>query len=116
MSQEHNLPTSINILGTWVKIKYVDNIPSENYYLHGIFEADKNQITIRIADSATMYKTLIHEMMHGVFAYSGLGQVIDEKQEEAICCAIEWLEKLFYLKSKAGFVRFRDSKRRVQPK
>ena len=114
MSQEYNLPASINILGHWVKIKYVDNIPSENDYLHGIFEVDKNQITIRIADSVTMYKTLIHELMHGIFAYSGIGQIIDEREEEAICCTIEYLEKLFYLKPKTRYIRLRNSKRRVR--
>lgn len=104
--QQFDLPVKINILGNWVTIKYVDHIPSDNDFIHGIFELEKSRITIRISHADEMYKTLVHEITHAIFAYSGLGQVINERQEEGICCAFEYFTKLFHLRKSRGFIKF----------
>lgn len=96
---EMRLPSSINILGTWVKIHYVRHIPAakNEEYVHGLFEIDRNLITIAITTPEEMYKTLLHEIMHALLAYSGIGQLLNVKTEEAICSVAENYGKLFRL-------------------
>jgi len=102
------LPTSVNTLGTWVKVKYQKEIPShDGEYLHGLFIPDENKIIIRIERPEQMYMTLVHEICHAFFYYSGLGQTINEKQEESICCLFENLTKIFVINRAARYTRFK---------
>lgn len=114
---ELDLPTAINVLGTWVKINYVNEIPSHSdEYLHGIFEIEKDKITIRITNAEDMYRTLIHELSHAFLAYSGVGQVLNERYEESICCLFENFTKIFSIRRKARCIRWKRRRKSVQPK
>lgn len=107
MDKDLKLPSSINLLGHWVKIKYVHDIPgSQDEYVHGNFILETNTINIRITNADDMYKTLVHECFHAMLAYSGLGQVLDEKTEEGLCCLSEYFTKLFSLR-KSGYIRWK---------
>ena len=104
---EINLPRSIQVLGTWVKIVYVHEIPSaSDEYLHGIFELEKDKITIRITNAQDMYRTLIHELTHAFLAYSGVGQVLNERYEESICCLFENFTKIFTVNIASRSIRW----------
>jgi hypothetical protein len=110
MVEDLKLPSSINILGHWVKISYVDDIPgSREELVYGLFELEKNKITIKKSNPEEMYRTLIHEISHALFGYSGLGQVLNGKQEEAICCLTEYFTKLFTMR-KTNAIRWRKTR------
>lgn len=109
-----NLPTGISVLGTWVKVLFTDDIPSNNdEYLHGMFEPAKNKITIRKDTPEEMYRTLIHELVHAHLHYSGVTQVFNERYEESLCCLLENFTKIFTINSASRYVRWKKARKRA---
>lgn len=96
---------SINILGRAVKIKPVgrhelaeaaDVEPDRDGSLEAYFDPFNNTIYIYKGLDAEGYKhTLLHEIVHAYFCLSGMTELLEEKQEEAICMLLENMLPLF---------------------
>ena len=83
-----------NILGRQIEIVVVPDGDlskmADQEHCLGLYQGD----TIYLASSLTgeaKKRVLMHELVHVVFAVSGLTNLIDDKLEEAICDALESL-------------------------
>ena len=99
-------PTSIQIMGEWIKVRYLDEIPGDEY-IHGDYNNDKNLIRIRIQDGPTMAKTLLHEICHCIFKKSGWSEELGDRTEEALCQLLESVSLIYSLKQGKGNIRWR---------
>lgn len=81
-----NKPKMIWVLGHAVRVSFLPHDPDATQL--GEFDADAKHITIM--DSPNWYTTFIHERAHAVLHFSGIGQLLDEKIEEAIVTAIAY--------------------------
>lgn len=95
---EFKVPKHISIAGRKVRIILDPHSDDHGRYYH-------MQKTIIIdPEKEDPHATLIHEMMHAALAAGGLTEMLDERLEEAICCAAELLApslRLYVPKRKA---------------
>jgi hypothetical protein len=113
LEQDLDLPRAINILGTWVTVKVVKEIKqqsSDDEVVWGIFEYDKDTITIKRASYSEMKRVLFHEATHAILAYSGLSEVIPNDIEEALACVSEYNAKLYDI-SRSPFTKYRKKRK-----
>ena len=104
------LPSSIRILGRWIKIIYKPEITEGKYELHGYYSAAKK--TIYIAEDQTeeeMMVTLIHEIGHCLVDLTYHSETFTRKQEETLCRIIENYSEFFYLKPNSPNIRYRKA-------
>jgi hypothetical protein len=82
---EFKVPKHVNIAGRKIRIILDPHSDDHGRYYH-------MQKTIIIdPEKEDPHASLIHEMMHAALAAGGLTEILDEKMEEAICCAAELL-------------------------
>lgn len=102
------VPSAINVLGEWVKIRYVDEIESDqNELIYGEYRNDHNLIIIRKGDPDVMAKTLLHELGHALFAKSGWSDKLGHATEEALCVLLENLSQIYFLNGGKKRIRWR---------
>ena len=79
----------VMILGVKVRIKYMSKLmcETEDEPLDGAFCA--STMTIFISTKSDMHATLLHECGHAFLAISGVNQMLNDKLEESIVCALE---------------------------
>ena len=77
-------PSKISILGQEIKIVYKD-ILDDNCC--GLFHPDTMDIEIK--KDKYWRSTLIHEIIHAILCISGATELVTDKIEEALVCAIE---------------------------
>jgi len=69
----------------------IDKIAEDTEIL-GYFSGASQTIYINNTLTGIRYKeALYHELMHAILSFSGVNQLLDPKQEEAICTAAETL-------------------------
>jgi hypothetical protein len=90
---EFKVPKHVTIAGRKIRIILDPHSDDHGRYYH-------MQKTIIIdPDKEDPHASLIHEMMHAALAAGGLTEILDEKMEEAICCAAELLAPCLKLHS-----------------
>ena len=100
------LPDQVQILGSWIDIKYVDEIPgSGEFTTFGDFCEVDNLIRIVDDTPENMAAILLHEIVHAMFARSALGKIIAEDHEEAVCKLLETLSGIYTLKKDSKLLR-----------
>jgi hypothetical protein len=78
----------INILGVKVKIKYTSKVMyDDDTELHGCYCHETK--TIHVSLHSDVNATILHEILHGILAISGAGNLINMKTEETIVSSIE---------------------------
>lgn len=108
--EQMKLPHAISILGEWIKIKYVEDIPHDSKFIHGDYNDDENLIRIRMNNPDFMAKALLHELMHALLTKSGWADKLGEDTEESLCRLVEHLSLIYYLKLEGGRVKCRIHK------
>ena len=79
-----NIPKKLMVLGIETPIEI---IKMKNF---GEWDGNEEKIQLNNANNDQHFKrTLLHEIFHAALAYSGLGETLDEKQEEALCRLVE---------------------------
>ncbi len=66
---------------------------------HGLYIHDLKRIELN-PNSKEPVETLLHECIHAALAVSGLGEVLGDKIEEAVCRAVETVAPNIYFKVK----------------
>lgn len=79
-------PTSINILGHDITIKYADCIGEEDDCIGCYYDESK---LIIIKKHRNWKCTLLHELMHAALTISGTSHRINLKDEENLCVLFE---------------------------
>lgn len=74
------------VLGHQITVSFLPHDPDADQL--GEFDAEKKHVTIM--DSPNWYATFLHERVHAILHFSGVGQLLDEKIEEAIVTAIAY--------------------------
>ena len=82
---EFKVPKHVTIAGRKIKIILDPHSDDHGRYYH------MGKTIIIDPEKEDPHATLIHEMMHAALAAGGLTEILDEKLEEAICCAAELL-------------------------
>lgn len=82
---EFKVPKHVNIGGRKIKIVLDPHSDDHGRYYH------MGKTIIIDPEKEDPHASLIHEMMHAALAAGGLTEILDEKLEEAICCAAELL-------------------------
>ena len=92
------LPTEIPIMGQIVKISYQEELDLDGEELAGACMAGDNLIMISTTEHETekeILKTLGHELVHFVWAKSGLTHILGEHEEPCTVSIEENLLPLF---------------------
>lgn len=94
MSSKHDWkgPKTLKIAGRTIKVKQDLDCDDHGRYYH------MQKLIIIDPDKEDPHASLIHEAMHAALAAGGLTEILDEKLEEAICCAAELLAPNIYWK------------------
>ena len=86
--------SSIDLFGEKYKIRYVDNIPSDDGYVYGQYNRVKGLIEVALLDDEgkplskeTVRISLLHEIMHAIFS---AGQYREQNDNEPL---VEWCAK-----------------------
>lgn len=88
---EFKVPKHVTIAGRKIKIVLDPHSDDHGRYYH------MQKLIIIDPDKEDPHASLIHEMMHAALAAGGLTEILDEKMEEAICCAAELLAPVLKL-------------------
>ena len=105
------MPTSVQILGKWIKVIYKPEIKDGKEDLHGYYETSSKTIVIGLDQSEEeMMVTLIHEMGHCLVDLTSHTETFTRKQEETMCRIIENFSDFFYLKPSSSKIRYRKQK------
>lgn len=100
MSSKFVAPKSLVIGGKRVKVVMKDELRSdEGHGAFGLFSDGLIEIS-KETPQDEMVATLLHECIHAALAISGVGEILDNKVEEAICRAVELIAPNIYFKSK----------------
>jgi len=83
--EKKSRPSVVHILGHEVKISYHRKLGGGAY--QGLFFGEQRRI--KVVANKNWQDTLIHEILHGIFYYSGHGTKLGDKDEEAIVVALE---------------------------
>jgi hypothetical protein len=78
------LPTTIRVLGAPHKIEWESQALAEGDY----GDYDEHEHVIRIGNRRVAVTT-VHELTHAILNVSGLSSILDDKQNEAVCAAME---------------------------
>lgn len=81
-------PKYINILGIPFEIKFVKKVDKDD----SMGECDSTSRVIKIkkdTNNEIIESTLLHEIIHGVLAISGVSSGLSEKKEEMLTVALE---------------------------
>lgn len=97
MAKQSRRKRFILILGVKVKIRYLSNLmcETEDEPLDGAFCAQT--MTIFISTKSDIHSTLLHECGHAALAISGVNQMLTNKVEESIVCALESALKDYFV-------------------
>ncbi len=87
-------PDSIPLMGDTVKVSFRKKIPGGH---KGLCESDIKKITLQEGD--TWEEISLHESMHYLLNKSGLAEMFNEEQTEAICVLTERLNSAYMLRS-----------------
>lgn len=90
---EFEIPRNLPIGGRKIKVVLDPNCDDHGRYYH------MQKLIIIDPDKEDPFASLIHEMMHAALAAGGLTEMLDEKLEEAICCAAELLAPCLKLRT-----------------
>lgn len=104
-------PTAINILGDWIEIKFVEEIPTENPEEIVFGDFCETEDRIRLRQGKRNFRFLIHEIMHALISKSGHDVELREK-EEAICKLVERFEDIFVLSPTSKKIRWKETRQR----
>lgn len=100
-------PIAMEILGEWIKIKKEDLDG-----LHGYFHEDKKMIGISDkldVDQDEKFKTILHEIIHGILQRSGIKYQLGSEIEESIVRAIEHgLSPLVYFRPDSRKIKWKN--------
>ena len=100
-------PKKIQILGDWVTVSITDNLDEyDGEDVHGDYQHDKNLIRLRDQCPELMARTLLHEVVHALFAKSGWSEKLGHRTEESLCLLMENLVICYALKSSGKAVKW----------
>ncbi len=105
----------INIMGTEWTVMFQDE-PLEGGRTLGMTKADERKIFVtRSGVSDDLFnRTLMHELMHAHLFMSGLNELFDEKECEAICVMVENFVKVLQLQK--GVIIQKKAKKKSKKK
>jgi Zn-dependent peptidase ImmA (M78 family) len=90
----------INLLGRRIPVRFVsdkelDQIGKDKN-LQGLYDVSTNTIYLSTSlNQETSRRVLLHEATHAVLSIAGLESLLKNKQEEAVCTAMESLVDIF---------------------
>lgn len=80
----------IDIMGSRYTITRVapGSLGDDVHHVHGMIDTDRKRISVD-AERVLAEQIVLHEAIHGIFSECGIGELLDEKLEEAIVVALE---------------------------
>ena len=100
MSSKFVAPKSLVIGGRKVKVVMKDELKADDgEEAFGLFSDGLIEIS-RGTPQDEMVATLLHECIHAALSVSGVGGLLSDQQEEAVCRAVELIAPNIYFKSK----------------
>lgn len=82
----NKVPKQVRIMGKWINFNYLSEIPNDSHELYGEYKHNDKKILIKKDEpDEDQFRTMLHEIMHGIIARSAIKNLIDDNMEEAIC-------------------------------